>query len=468
MINESFEQLPEMTLAGITVLPIIYWFFKRRNRFVLNIVGALLILVFLAGSIENIGLDSSIIRLLEEFLIGILVLRFFATLKVSRRFSNRGLFMFIMFILISAISTIINDISTLLLFFFLRDYAIVYVFFFVMKNTPLYDKERFKLLRLTLFLFVSQIGSNLIKVLIFRDIVEPYIGSMAILGGSLTIVVSLIGIVVTTSDFLIYRNYKSLLLLAGFISFAMIGGKRSIVLYVPLMFIFLLVIHAALSKKLTLRFVLRIFGVVFSSLFLVYSSIRLFPSLNKEREVWGSFDLGYALEYGVNYVDNGAGAIEEIGRAQAPIYLINKMMNDGFKYILFGYGSGHLVKTSFNKEMVKHGRHGELTESLYGVGYGARSGFLQLLLQVGFFGVLVHFRMVIKLFSFRDIRYFIRADKLQGMLYLLVFTGLFLTYSLDFFTYSTTFTMLSPASLSVFMIIAIIVRRNSIMNMKYL
>lgn len=442
----NFSINPLMALCGIPLIPVAAWYFKQKSSLKTFIFGLFVLFTFSSGTIEILGIPKPLIRLLSESLVIILLI--FSVMSNSKKkvFRIPGFYALTGFIVFSLISTAISNTSLSLLFLFYRDYIFVFLLFYAMLNLRFTDHEIKLLLKLALLCVSVQIAANFIKYLVSGSIIEPYVGSMAVLGGSLTIIFALTGSAYAIVMYLDSKNTKFLLLLLGFIAFSIIGGKRATVVYVPLLYLVLLIRHQITHNiKATIWFKqIMLFIIIF--LAISYLSIRLMPSLNQEQIVWGTFNLDYALDYSERYVSTGAGAIDEIGRSAAPAYILKNTASDSFVNFFFGYGSGHLIKSSLNPLISEFSSQSEITKVLYGVGYGARTAFLQLFLQVGICGVFLYLCIWYKFFRFAQ-RNLSKYDHEKSKSAYLTLFGFSLVFLIDFFTYSMVVTNINSVTI---------------------
>lgn len=454
-MESEFVKNPLMALAGLVLIPVIIWFLKQKQTKTTILFGILFLLVFSGGTLELIGLPTSIHRLLLE-LLALWVFYKGVIIKTKKPKQLPGILWLVMFILFSILSVVLNNISVPLLLLFLRDYLMVFLFFYGVYNLYFSPYETNTIKKLIIYLFISQIFANVIKVLINQTIMEPYIGTMANLGGSLTVLFALFGSSYALSNYLIFKRKKYIYLILGFLIFSILGAKRSTIVYFPLIFVILTFLYHKKFERINFRLINRIMIFSVLSIFAFYFAVRLMPSLNKERVVWGSFDIEYALDYSERYVTTGAGAIDEVGRAEAPVFILTNMINDDIYSMLFGYGAGHLVKSNFNDLLVSQGSQQNLTENLYGVGYGARTGLIQIVLQVGIAGLLAYLLLLYFIFkkSLVNINSLLYGNQLK--LHYLFLIAIWLVLSLDFFTYSVVSAKISSLSLSFFLYLGLI------------
>jgi hypothetical protein len=439
----------------LAVIPVIFWFFQNVRTSRELVYSFLFFTAFSRGTLELIGISSSLTLLIME---GIVVFLFFEVLFLTNKksFKLPGIFFVVSFIIISILSYIANEFDFINLLLFLRRYLLVILFFYILINTNFNAGEQNFLNKLLIYIFISQIFANIIKLIIIGDIIEPYIGTIANLGGSLTTLVALIGGAYCVSTYLITFRKRYLIWIFGFIIFALIGGKRAIIGYFPLIYFIGLFYFQKKFKKANTKFFKKVFIALFSAGSIFYVSVRTLPTLNPENTIGGSFDLEYVINYSEEYTSGGH-VEDNIGRSEAPIYLMNKLLNQDIYKTLLGFGAGHLVKSSFNKEVAGQDSD-DITMSRYGVGYGARTGFLQMLLQVGFLGVIFYILFFINIFrKISKIQTSLLMNK-EKILYLTSIIILFIVF-LDYFTYSDMVSVLGAVSFSYMWILSILFRK---------
>lgn len=445
---EEFVVNRAMILAGIALLPVIIWFVKFNVNFRTRLIGAFFILLFAKGFLELIGVPNAVSSLACELLLILMLISF----RRSKEKNYPGLFLVLGIGLTGIVSTVLNGTSSIQFFLFFREYFEVIIFFFLIINIRLSEKEIQFIVRLLIWLFVSQIAANVIKLLILQDIVEPYIGTIAVLGGSKTTVFALIGGSFCIVQYLITNKRVYLWGILGFITFSLLGGKRATILYFPVIYFvsyFIFQFKYSAKKEIVFKKLVVIFGGI---IILFYATARVLPTLNPEKKIGGSFDLEYIVEYSKSYAT--ADYINEVGRSEAPVYLVLKALSDGYEKIAFGYGTGHLIKSGFNKETANL-TSDEITYSKYGVGYAARTGFLQFFLQVGAIGVIlmVLFLLVIIriVWKMKTAPVFLRFTSVLLVLVLL----------LDYFSYSCESLLFSAIGCSIFFFLGLTLQLRS-------
>lgn len=385
-----------LAICAIAVFPVIVWFLKNRVSRSTTLLGIYVICLFLKGSVDLIGINSTITRfILEGVALGI----FFATIK--RQWPG-GIWL-IIFIFASLVSLVLpGSRSNIVLFIlFLMQYLELPLLFIAFVNMQFDAREQSLLTRLVVYLCVSQIFASIIKFFII-GVSEPYIGTMSVHEGGITTIFSLAGFASAIGVYFISHKNKFLWMALGFVIFAIVGAKRASVFYIPLMYIVTLLFYKLMGDRKV-----HIGRYVVSGLLLVpvlfYFMARVNPSFNPERKVWGTFDLAYILDYSDAYLGGEMDSnqtYQSIGRGNAFAYIHQQVNSERFSHILFGNGAGELIQSAFNPNIILANNSTELyTLKQYGVGYGFAPGYLRLLVQIGYVGTFAYvFFFVVILF----------------------------------------------------------------------
>lgn len=261
------------------------------------------------------------------------------------------------------------------------------MFLFCVHNN--FEEEEIDYLnRLICYLAISQIFASLIKFIIV-GIREPYIGTMASHEGGITTVFSLVCFCAGFEFFLQTKEKKCLLLMIGFLLFGIIGEKRALAFLIPLLCFITIILHAYLSDSFLQQIKKIIIAVFLAPLFFVVVCV-LNPSLNPEKKVGGSFNIEYVINFTQDYNE---GKKNEVGRGQAHDKIFEKISNSDLYNQLFGFGTGTLIASSFNKD-------GYLEDALnkrFGVGYSLGIGSLNILVQIGLLGLITYLGMFVYL-----------------------------------------------------------------------
>jgi hypothetical protein len=212
---------------------------------------------------------------------------------------------------------------------------------------------------------------------------ESIVGSIGFSGGAMSTTLPLLGFmylwVIKNGNF----SKNDWYFVLGLLFIGFVGYKRAIWFMMPILIaVFMFYVR---RKKIPNR-------ILFFSIFMIplvfYFGIRLNPTLNKEHEVWGSFDLDYTINYTREYSfgkTNQEFKTEDekiaFGRGGATISLINKIVNldlDTKDWI--GYGLNTMYVEGANNDKL-------FSERFKLNGIGAATGFFQNYVVSGFIGV---------------------------------------------------------------------------------
>lgn len=434
-MEELFTPQKIVALNYVAVVPVVLWYLKNVTGWKYLFFGAIFIINFSRGTLELLGISSTITRLTIELLILLLLV---IQIVANRKVRLDGIKYHFLLLIICILSAAINDIKLQVVIGFFRDYWMMFLFFYILLNSNFTRRDIKLLNKLLVFLFLSQIFANFIKIYLV-GITEPYIGTISVRNGSITTVVVLLGISYSLINYLYTGKRIYIIVILGFLLFGIIGGKRVILFLVPLIILttsFLFYIYNRSIKSFVKLFGSSIIAIIL----IVYIIIRTIPSLNPDNKLWGKFDFGYALNYSREYAmdtNQTTGA----GRLTTPSLVFKMLYSSDLDNLLFGFGTGHLVRSSFNESLIDKNVF-ETTQSLYGrdIGYGSGTGLLQVLMQIGLFGLTIYIITIYQMFK-SSIKNF--ANK-QASFNKLFSVSSFIIMLLIFVIYSTTSVILIP------------------------
>lgn len=373
-----------MAICAIVVLPVLFWWLSIKTNRRVKWFGYFLILFFIRGSIELTGLvNNTLLRYMFELPI------VFLYISSYKKYSYAGRSLIFPFIMASTISAIETNWMMLVLFllFFLEIFMLLIYF-----RNKYNSDEALVLNKLLWYLACSQIFTALIKYFMV-GVMEPYIGSMSSHEGGITTVFSLVMYCYSLEKYFCTKKRIYLWALSGFVLFGLVGMKRALAFFFPVFYFVVLLLHSHFTHSISKNLKKLIYGMMFMPILFVVVCI-LNPSFNPEEKVGGSFDLDYVLDYTERYNRGDMGGDDDIGRAEAMGVVHAKMLDDNWRYQLFGYGAGSALASSFNSLKVDDDSKAER----YGAGYSLGIGYLLLLVQVGFVGVFFYFLIFICLF----------------------------------------------------------------------
>jgi len=256
-----------------------------------------------------------------------------------------------------------------------------YILFLAVINTDITEKEMNRIIKLLILLFIIQIPTAVGKMFVYGP-GEKAIGTYAPWGGGPSTVIPLIAISFLLSLYFLNKPSKWYILLAfGFIAFGIIGGKRAVLFFVPLIILFL-----AFFMKIGFKEVIK-YAFIGSLIILLtgYFSFRFLRSLNPEGGYGNvTVDLGFVA----NYITNYTTAVEEgqsRGRISTTINVFRILSAQGARGLFLGLGPGSYIKTRFEDLQSTNKQTGALP-IIYGT-----TGFTWTALQTGYLGALIYF-----------------------------------------------------------------------------
>lgn len=205
------------------------------------------------------------------------------------------------------------------------------------------------------------------------------------------------------------RKWKSWLFIAGLLLLGIAAGKRAVILLFPILFVILSVF---VCKK---KYSNRVWIIIAVAPLLFYLGVRLTPTFNPEKKVWGSFDLEYMMNYTENYamgeVEEGEEREDYTGRVGSALAF----------WEIFVDTDNYSVKTLLGEGVERAYTSAEDRKAYdkFGMDYGLNhrgdiTGVLMLCIAIGVVGVLLF--IVYYWFLFRLVRY----KRLRWMLFALV------------------------------------------------
>lgn len=175
------------------------------------------------------------------------------------------------------------------------------------------------------------------------------------------------------------RRRTFALLTLWFVVFSFLVGKRAFPLVLP---VYLAITYYFLSwNKNRLSTMLNAMLLTLPmAMVLIFLAAKLHPSLNPERQVWGTFDLGYVQQYVIDYESGESYDGWSTGRLSSTLRAVAHSVDRGLVTVLLGKGPGALAKSSVAE------RNYEATLEEIGISYGV-SGALWTYVQLGFLGL---------------------------------------------------------------------------------
>jgi len=299
----------------------------------------------------------------------------------KERIKLKYLWILISFLVVTYLSFKFTGASLIHMLLYLRLLFRHYILFLAVINTDITEKEMNRIIKLLILLFIIQIPTAVGKMFVYGP-GEKAIGTYAPWGGGPSTVIPLIAISFLLSLYFLNKPSKWYILLAfGFIAFGIIGGKRAVLFFVPLIILFL-----AFFMKIGFKEVIK-YAFIGSLIILLtgYFSFRFLRSLNPEGGYGNvTVDLGFVA----NYITNYTTAVEEgqsRGRISTTINVFRILSAQGARGLFLGLGPGSYIKTRFEDLQSTNKQTGALP-IIYGT-----TGFTWTALQTGYLGALIYF-----------------------------------------------------------------------------
>lgn len=254
------------------------------------------------------------------------------------------LLVFLVFSILFGTSALIND-SKILLFLnqFSRYLLPLLALFLIQIHVKINDNYE-AIDKLVKQILDFQIGLSVINFILL-GFHENIVGSISSNGGAAATLITLLGIVfiwfrckgkLSRKDWI----YIGLLMIIGIVSM-----KRAIWIVVPI-FLFLLSYYVYKNRNLK-----RLFIIIPLLPAIFYLGVKINPTFNKERKVWGSFDFNYFYNYAKNYsVGEGDDENVVVGRVGATIYVLDHIFDSDESKSWIGYGLNEIYGSQIETE----------------------------------------------------------------------------------------------------------------------
>jgi hypothetical protein len=437
---------------------------RNINTFIINLI---IIIAFTEGAISLIGPSESAMRNLREIFMILLfflsflqrsaiVSHFYIPIKKYKFFGKNYIFLLFVTAIISMLYNNKDGVEFFL--FFLRVSPPILFFWAILKIN--FDIDY--VLSVLKIMVVLQIPAVLIKFLIVGVSESGGIGTMSIHSGSLSTIFPLLVISLVFSLYLSRKNKKYLLYIFIYLIFGLIGGKRALIVYTPLLLLFLLVVYRkGFYIKLKTSFTKQIILLSFLGFISFYFIARVNPNLNPEEKIGGSFDIEHIIDLTTTY--NSFKGELGFSRTDAPEVLFNFLtQNKPIYFILFGMGPGDIIQSSLlNNKYPGVENDRQLLMYKYGLGYGLRVGILWTAIQVGILGALLYalFFFKITLTMYKILK---TSNNIINKEYALGLAGMSFIILIDYLTYSSTIFYSGVIPISFFLMTAVVLKRFSL------
>ena len=313
------------------------------------------------------------------------------------------------------------------LVFYRQIILLPYLYFIVILNER-NDKIIKAIFSTLIFLYSVQLIAALIKYLTVGQM-ELYIGTISYSEGSLSTLIPLMSISYLYSKYLHSKKNYLLVLIIFFILFGIVGGKRALLYFIPLILVCITIFYSLKTKiSITILF-RRSFATLGLAIAMIVLSAKMIPTLNPEGKIFGSFDIDHVLSFSKEYTYGAKST--RMTRAEGLKYFAGYIFDKDAPTMVFGEGAGKLVASSYSSHTAV-----DAIDFHYNLKYGGRVGIIYTFLQVGILGLILYIMFWGSMFKgiiHSNIGYHTSA----------VF-GMLLSVMLDIFSYSTASIMYFP------------------------
>ncbi len=313
------------------------------------------------------------------------------------------------------------------LVFYRQIILLPYLYFIVILNER--DEKILRAIFKTLIILYSiQLIAAIIKYLTVGQM-ELYIGTISYSEGSLGALIPLMSISYLYSKYLYTKKNYLLLLIVFFILFGIVGGKRALLFFVPLLLVCITIFYSIKSRMSIAIIFRRLFATFLLAVVLIVLSAKMIPTLNPEGKIFGSFDINYVINFSQDYAFGAKST--RMTRAEGLIYFSDYLFKKDITTIEFGEGAGKLVASSYSSYTAV-----DAIDYHYNLKYGGRLGVIYIFLQIGIFGLTIYGMFWISMFnSISHSNFTYHTSAIFGML---------LSVVLDILAYSTASIMYFP------------------------
>lgn len=393
-------------------------------------IFVMLELNFRFANFNQISLSIQSIKFVR-FIVEILIIIFFIKIiSLNKHIKLIGLKWWLLFLIISIISGIYNNKSIIEIVLFLRKYSLSMLFFWAVYNSNLKYDDYKKIFRLIVFFLILQIPITIIKYFAIGITEQVIIGTLDPTAGGLPAILPMAVVGFSMSLFLYKKiSYKLLLfIILSSVFFGLIGSKRASIFYIS-MNIVMVFLYYSFHEKTGIKF-FKLMPIVITIAFaIIYFGVRFLPTLNPDQKIMGHFDYEYLVNYMDNYssrsIENAEGSGRRYAWSAAYSFLNNR------KTFFIGTGAGDMTYSSLTGNI----RMGENYK--YNLGYGVGIAMLQVLLQIGFFGVIFYALIYLTIFS-KLIKKYKNTTSLDDKSFILGSIAVFFTMLWDSYSYSQT------------------------------
>jgi len=427
---ETLSTLAFLCMALLFLMSIIF----KSNKTALVII---LTLAFSRGIMLLAGIPTIVPRSIMEISILLLLVKslYLRSIVGKRSIKVLGFLPLLALFIVSLFSLYINKKAFFPYLFFLRDIFVYYLLFIALLNLDLAESTLKDINKYIVFLFLIQIPAAITKFIIIGLEEGRGIGTVSVYAGSLSVTLPLFAMAFLFSLYFFRKRNIYLFGILAFIAFSLMGQKRALAFYLPLLALFLYynygkgVFHKSVLV-LNRRQIKVIVLIGLISLSALYFTAKTQYFLNPEDRIGGSFDMRYISKKVNQYMTEKTYEGHTLGRLATTIHSYDILRKEGPLTSILGLGAGILTASSLMDR--------DLSAAYLQLGIlGGKTGLVWLLLQVGILGVFFLLLFYFQLYRRAYIVYKHVSDPYWKPI-ILGFMGVTFVFVLDFVTYSVS------------------------------
>lgn len=272
------------------IIIVLYLVFLRDVK--ATFITIILIIQFNMGIIDLFTENFQIVKLVVG-LVSVLVLFKAKKLNIDKR-DIMVIVLFALFLVLLLSNNIYYSTAIKWAFMHLYKYLIPVVVYFGVRYSGLGDNSQKYYSDLLLRLILLQIPFSIAKLVVigFR---ENIVGSVVNAGGDVSIAIALWGLLLLwhkRNKQIVGKDWRYVILL---LLIPASCDKRAIWFLYPIVLMFISYEYVTRIKLQQIVILTLLMPIV------LYAGLRINPSLNPEKKMWGSFDLTYAIDYAMDY-----------------------------------------------------------------------------------------------------------------------------------------------------------------------
>ena len=422
-----------------------------------SLISWLLVFIVLLnqGPLQWLELPTLLTRGVPEALVLALLLKVaFQRILTDRPIRLVGVWPVTGLLICMGLSALITSSGSVAALLFVRHTLVFYGLFLAALNMDLNPRSYRVITSFLILMALVQLPIGLAKFALLGIQEGGFIGTLPMNAGSLSTIMPLFVIAFLLSGYCWLGKPYLLALVPWFLAFGIVGEKRAIAFFFPmvLLFVYLIWLYDRSGRRALLYHagairITALAGMIWVMSFAgLYVAGRSLITLNPEQKVGGSFDLVYAVQEMYDYTTGANREIElysddanqsvvsgtefSVGRVSSTIFTVQDLAAQGPMTLALGRGPGLLIESSLTQ--------GSLFRSYLTLGIArGTTGFVWMVQQIGLLGV-AFFLALHAVLGHHLWRIYKRALSPAGKAIGLALISALFVFLLDFMAYSSS------------------------------